>query len=184
MADNAREMIRPTDPVGRILFPVTRALAIFGGALCCFVAIMVVVSVTGRYLFAAPIPGDYDIVGIMCGTAVFAFLPFCQLVRGNVVVDFFTSAAPPRIKAVLDAAGSLLYLAAAVLFTWRLYHGAVDLYLDREVIAAFTFYRWWTLPFDLVCMVLLIIVIAYTLSHDLSSFLGGRSTSQPASGQE
>jgi TRAP-type C4-dicarboxylate transport system permease small subunit len=130
-------------------------------------AVLVTVSVTGRYLFSRPLPGDYDIVGIICGCAIFAFLPYCQLKRGNVVADFFTQGAPPRVKAVLDAAGSFLFLAAAIMFTWRLFYGLLEMRQSAEQISAFAFYRWWTIPFDLVCMAVLILVILYTLVQDI-----------------
>jgi TRAP-type C4-dicarboxylate transport system permease small subunit len=167
MADQASEGARPTDPVGRLLHDISKALAIFGGLLACAMAVLVTVSVTGRYLFSAPVPGDYDIVAIMSGCAIFAFLPYCQLTRGNVAVDFLTNKAPARIKSILDAVGTALFLAIAVLFTWRLYYGAVDLYEYSEVIAAFNFYRWTTVPFDILCMIVLIAVIAYTLALDI-----------------
>ena len=164
MTEGAGTAARPTGPVGRALYNIARALAIFGGLLSCAMAAIVTVSVTGRYLFARPIPGDYDIVGILCGCAIFSFLPYCQLKRGNVVADFFTQSAPPKIKAVLDAAGSFLFLAAAIMFTWRLFYGLLEMRQSAEQIAAFAFYRWWTIPFDLFCMVVLILAILYTLA--------------------
>jgi TRAP-type C4-dicarboxylate transport system permease small subunit len=167
MAERANEGTAPTDPVGRFLYGVSRALAIFGGLLACLMAAVVTVSVTGRYLLSAPVPGDYDIVAIMSGCAIFAFLPYCQMTRGNVFVDFITAGAPPRAKAVLDAVGTTLFLLIAILFTWRLTYGAVDLYEYSEVIAAFNFYRWTTVPFDIFCMIVLIAVIAYTLARDV-----------------
>jgi TRAP-type C4-dicarboxylate transport system permease small subunit len=120
------------------------------------------------------VPGDYDIVGILCGSAVFAFLPYCQLKRANVIVDFFTAQAPMRVRAGLDATGTALYLAAATLLTWRLYHGALDLRASSEVIAAFNFYRWWTIPFDIFCMVVLILIIAETLLRNVGEASAGR----------
>lgn len=161
--------VRPADPLGRTLHRVATGLAIVGGVLSCAMALLVTVSVTGRYLFSAPISGDYDIVGIMCGCAIFAFLPYCQLKRGNVIADFFTQNVSPRAKARLDAAGNVLYLAAALMFTWRLYHGALEMRQSAEQIAAFAFYRWWTIPFDIFCMIVLIFAIAYTLMLDLSA---------------
>ena len=167
MSDTRFDRARPTDPVGRVLFEVSRVFALFGGLLCCLMAALVTVSVTGRYLFSAPIPGDYDLVGIISGCAVFAFLPYCQMTRSNVVIDFFTLKVPPRGKAALDGGGSLLYLLVAVIFMWRQYHGALELRETSQVLAAFNFYRWWTIPFDLVCMVLLIAVIVYSLARDV-----------------
>jgi TRAP-type C4-dicarboxylate transport system permease small subunit len=174
MSDETRDAARPTDPVGRVLFKLSRALAIFGGFLCCLVAAMVTVSVTGRYLFSAPVPGDYDLVGIISGCAVFAFLPFCQLVRGNVVVDFFTTGVSARGKAVLDAIGSLFYLLVAAIFTWRMYFGMLEFRANNEQIAAFAFYRWSTIPLNLACMIVLIAVIAYTLARDIDDARTGR----------
>lgn len=175
MAERASDGARPTDPVGRALFDIAKFLAIVGGGLVAVTAVMVTVSVTGRYLFAAPIPGDYDLIAIICGCAVFAFLPYCQMIRGNVVVDFFTSDISSFAKAILDAFGTLLYLLIAILFTWRLAYGGLELHASGEVLANFNFYRWWTIPFDLFCMVILILVIAYTLSRDIGDVRKGRT---------
>jgi TRAP-type C4-dicarboxylate transport system permease small subunit len=120
-------------------------MAIFGGVLCAVIAALVTVSVTGRYLFSAPIPGDYDIVGIIAGCAVFAFLPYCQMIRGNVVVDFFTNnlgTRAPRRSSTLSVRCSTSLsrscspggcITARSSFT-----------RSNQQIAAFTFYRWWT----------------------------------------
>jgi TRAP-type C4-dicarboxylate transport system permease small subunit len=153
------------------------AMAAIGGC-----AAFGTISVGGRYLFSAPINGDYDIVGILCGCAIFAFLPYCQLKRGNVIADFFTQHASPRTKARLDAAGNLLYLAAAAMFTWRLVYGAIEMRQSAEQIAAFAFYRWWTIPFDIFCMVVLLFAILYTLKRDFVASRGGETANPPAGG--
>jgi TRAP-type C4-dicarboxylate transport system permease small subunit len=180
MAEHGREAARTPGSAARALLATARMLAVIGGLLSCAMAAIVTVSVIGRYLFNRPISGDYDIVGILCGCAIFAFLPYCQLQRGNVLADFFTARAPARVKAYLDAAGALIYLATAVLLTWRLYYGALEMRQSAEVIAAFDFYRWWTIPFDLLCMVVLILAIAYTLAQDLTAARTGAATAGPA----
>jgi TRAP-type C4-dicarboxylate transport system permease small subunit len=174
MAEPTTTLGRPTDPVGRALYGIASVLAVFGGVLCSVIAALVTVSVIGRYLFSAPIPGDYDIVGIIAGCAIFSFLPYCQMRRGNVLVDFFTTRASPRAKAGLDALGSLIYLAVAGMFTWRLYFGLLEMQQSQEVIAAFNFYRWWTVPYDIACMVVLILAIAYTLVRDIADVGGAK----------
>ena len=164
---------RPAHPAGRALHRIAKILAIFGGILSCVMAALVTVSVSGRYLLSRPISGDYDIVGILCGCAIFSFLPYCQLNRGNVLADFFTQRASPRSKAALDAMGSLLFLAAAIMLTWRLYYGLLEMRQSSEQIAAFAFYRWWTMPFDIFCMVVLIFAILYSLLEDLAGARAG-----------
>lgn len=181
MSEAHTDDTRPTDVVGRVLYRVSDFLAVIGGLLCCVMAVLVTVSVTGRYLFASPVPGDYDLLGIIGGCAIFAFLPYCQLKRGNIVVDFFTTGVSPRNRSVLDGMGSALYLVIAALFTWRLYFGAIELYETSEVLAVVNFYRWWTLPFSLFCMVVLLAVVAYGLIRDIGDVRkGGGTASRPA----
>ncbi len=178
MAEQPAAVARPEHPFGRALRHIANALAIFGGILSCLMAVVVTVSVIGRFLFAAPIPGDYDIVGILCGSAVFSFLPYCQLRRGNVLADFFTQRASKRTKAVLDAGGNVLFLAATIMFTWRLYYGMLEMRQSSEQIAAFAFYRWWTIPYDLVCMIVLALAILYSLIEDLDGIRTGTPAEQ------
>jgi TRAP-type C4-dicarboxylate transport system permease small subunit len=170
---------RPKSTFGRALHHVAGVLAAIGGVLSCVMAVLVTVSVTGRYLFSAPVPGDYDLVGILCGCAIFSFLPYCQLQRGNVLADFFTHNAPARVKAGLDAFGNVLFLAAIVMFTWRLHYGMFEMKQSAEQIAAFAFYRWWTIPFDIFCMFVLILAIAYTLAEDIAGTKAGATAERP-----
>ena len=147
-------------------------------------AALVTVSVSGRYLLSRPVSGDYDIVGILCGCAIFAFLPYCQLNRGNVLADFFTQKASQSTKAALDAFGNLLFLAAIVMFTWRLYYGLLDMRQSSEQIAAFAFYRWWTMPYDIFCMIVLILAIFFSFLEDLAGARAGKLADRPLAGAE
>ncbi len=184
MAEQADTSPRPTGSVGRGLHLVANVLAVFGGLLSCLMAAIVTVSVIGRYLLSWPVPGDYDLVGILCGSAIFAFLPYCQLHRGNVLADFFTQQAPAQVKASLDAFGNVLFLAAIIMFTWRLYYGMLEMRQSSEQIAAFAFYRWWTIPFDLFCMIVLVCAIFYTLIEDAAGARAGHAAARPpASGE-
>jgi TRAP-type C4-dicarboxylate transport system permease small subunit len=118
--------------VGIWLERATRALALAGGFLLVGVLLMTVTSVAGRYLFNAPIPGDYEITELVCGVAVFAFLPYCQLTGANIVVEFFTSRVSERWKRVLDAAHSLAFTGVAVLLAWRLAVGGLGKMADGQ----------------------------------------------------
>ncbi len=184
MTEQHGDAARPDGAFGRVLFGIAKALAVFGGVLSCIMATVVAISVFGRYAFSAPINGDYDIVGILSGCAIFAFLPYCQLVRGNVLADFFTQRAPDRVKAALDAFGNMLFLIAMILFTWRLYHGMLEMQQSSEQIAAFAFYRWWTIPFDLFCAVVMICAILYSLLEDIEGAKTGHAAERPAASGE
>ena len=121
-----------------------------------------------------PIPGDYELTGIITGTAVFAFLPYCQLMRGNVVVDFFTLRASARTRALFDALGSLTFLVLGMLLTWRTVVGAIDMYRTSELTPTLSFPRWITFPFDIACLLVLVLVTAYTLAQDLAQVRAAR----------
>lgn len=168
MPEQPAAPVRPIDLVGRTLLVGARALAVFGGFVLFAMAVVTAVSVTGRAAFSMPIPGDFEVVSIGTGIAVFAFLPYCHLMRGNVVVDFFMAGAPTRAKTICDAAGNLVYLLIAGVLTWRLALGGIDMYRYSEKTITINFPRWTTFPLSVLLMACLVVVIAYTLWRSLA----------------
>jgi len=175
MSDRTPPGSQPAGLAGRLLYGVSRVLALIGGILACVMAVLMSASVAGRALAGYPIPGDYEMTGVINGTAIFAFLPYCQLMRGNVVVDFFTDRASTRAKAAFDAFGSLLFLAMGGLLTWRLVLGGIDTYANSDVTSTLSFPLWVTFPFDIACMVILVLVTIYTLAQNVARFRTGSS---------
>ncbi len=178
MSEGLDTFARPTDKVGRVLYAFSAALAIFGGVIIGAVALMTTISVTGRASFSLPIPGDVELIEIGTSTAVFAFLPFCQLIRGNVIVDFFMTWAPQRVKSACDALGTLTYLIVGSILTWRLYHGAFDMYEYAETTGTLAIPRWYSFPYGVACMVLLLIITLYTLVNNISETKAGSALEQ------
>ena len=162
MSETGNNDTRPTDAVGRVLFTITRWFALAGGLILCAMAVLTTVSVTGRRFFDAPVTGDFELIAIGTGVCVFAFLPYCQLKRENVLVDFFMSAAPDRVKSFFDAVANLTYTLIIALMIWRMSRGGLDLYEADEMTLILEFSRWWTFPAAIVCLTLLLIVCAYT----------------------
>jgi len=174
MSEQTEIDTRPTDPVGRALYQIAKWLAILGGVILCAMAALTTISVTGRAALSAPISGDFEMVAIGTGLAVFAFLPWCQIVRGNVMVDFFMANAPVRTQVLADIVGGLLYLAIATLLTWRLIFGAIDMYQYGEVTMTINFPRWTTFPVSVALLGFLVIVIAYTIARSIAELRAGR----------
>lgn len=104
----------------------TRWTALLGGAVLVGVALTVTASVLMRWTLGEGINGDFEIVQIGTAVAAFAFLPYCQSRRGNIVVDSFTAALPARARAVLDAMWDLVLVGLAGLIAWRLTVGAFE----------------------------------------------------------
>ena len=106
-----------------------RVMALAGGAVLAALIVMTVASIIGRALIGlglGPIPGDFELVEIGVGFAIFAFLPWCQLKQGHARVDLFQAAMSPRLNRVIDFGSDVLMAVAATLIAWRLILGLLD----------------------------------------------------------
>lgn len=127
-----QQALAPRDAFGRFLFHTSRFFALAGGLVLVAITIMSVGSVASRWLTGRALLGDFELVQMGCAVAVASFLPWCQMRRGHVIVDFFTTGASPRARAVLDTLGALLLAACAALVGWRLSIGTVHLRASGE----------------------------------------------------
>ena len=119
------------------------AFAVAGGIVLAGIAMTTVVSVLGRKFFGGAIAGDFEIVEIGCAVAVSLFLPYCQLNKGNVIVDFFTLKASLTVQRWLDALGCVLLTLVAILLTWRLGAGGISLYSSNDQTMVLQVGTWW-----------------------------------------
>lgn len=131
----------PTQSMGPIA-RLCRLLAVSGGVLLLAVAAMVTASVLLRWFGANPVPGDFEIVQMAMAIVVFAFLPLCQVRRGNIAVQTFTSALPRVASRALDALWDLVYAAMAALLAYALMLGALDTYANRTETMVLTVPLW------------------------------------------
>lgn len=99
--------------------------ALAGCGAACLVALLTVVSIVGRTLWSWPIPGDVELSQFGIALCIALCLPWCQLQRGNIIVDFFTQRSGPRTRRWLDAFGSLLLAVMVGLLAWRSAVGAI-----------------------------------------------------------
>lgn len=119
--------------MARLLDVLARGFAFAGGAVLVVMTGMSVISIVGRTLVRTPVPGDFELVQVGSAAAIAAFLPYCQLRGGNIIVDFFTVRASPRVQGVLDALGALLLTAVMALLAWRTIVGLGAVRDAREV---------------------------------------------------
>jgi TRAP-type C4-dicarboxylate transport system permease small subunit len=104
----------------------TAAVAVVGGMLALAVACLVVVSVLGRWLFSMPVEGDFEFVKMATAMAVFAYLPYTQIRRGNIMVDTFTGWMPPSVTRLMDAFWDICFAAAMGFCAFGLFSGTRD----------------------------------------------------------
>jgi TRAP-type C4-dicarboxylate transport system permease small subunit len=166
MAEINTETARPADPVGRALLFCAYVLILIGGFLMAALTVMSVISVLGRYLFSAPVPGDFELVTMGTAIAVFLFLPYCHLQRGNVVVDLFLSWAPRTVQVFFDGASGLLLAAIAGVLSWRMAQGGLDMHRYNEVSYILALPIWPVFPVAVLALALLAASCLYTAVRD------------------
>lgn len=128
---------------GKALEQACACLAVLGGVLFLCEALMSVASVLGRIFFSTPISGDYELVQLMSAMGIAMCLPYCQIKRGHVFVDFFTLWAPAGLKRYLDALASLILAACAFLLAWRCWEGMVEMHEYGETTMVISMPVWW-----------------------------------------
>jgi TRAP-type C4-dicarboxylate transport system permease small subunit len=133
----------PRDPVGRVLNKICRAFAICAGIMLILMSLMSLTSIVGRSVFDRPILGDYELVQTMSAIAVAMSLPFCQMIRGHIIVDFFTTGLPTLVNRKLDIVASLVLAVAGFVFSWRIYVGMVGLRGSGDASMLLNLPTWW-----------------------------------------
>ena len=128
MSESSHAKESPAGSLGRALHRLSYGFALFGGLVLVIIMLLSVASIIGRGVFLTPIQGDFELVQIGCAVAVFAFMPWCELRSGHIVVDFFTTNSSPALRGRLDAISHALLGLLAALIAWRLVFGALDLY--------------------------------------------------------
>ena len=103
-----------------------RISAVLAGVLLTVITLMTCVSLIGRNTTGWTLVGDVEISGFVAGAAIALFMPWCQLRRSNIMVDFFTARASAATQLLLDRFGALLLALAMGLMTWRTAAGGLS----------------------------------------------------------
>ena len=126
----------------RILEQLAKLCAIIAGLLMIFITIMTCVSVIGRDTIGKTIVGDFELSGAAAGAAVALFMPWCQVKRGHIIVDFFTAKASHAFQAAMDRAGALLMALLMALMTWRTTLGGLSAWTSQSGTMMLGFPEW------------------------------------------
>jgi TRAP-type C4-dicarboxylate transport system permease small subunit len=126
----------------KILEFLAKLCAIAAGVLLTAITLMTCVSVLGRNTIGKTIVGDFELTGAAAGAAIALFLPWCQMRRGNIIVDFFTARASERTIAWLDRFGALLFAFALALMSWRTTIGGINAWKSQSGTMMIGFPEW------------------------------------------
>ena len=109
-----------------ILETLAKLGAILAGLLLIFITLMTCISIIGRDLIGKTIVGDFELSGAAAGAAIALFMPWCQVKRGNIMVDFFTAKASESAQNIMDRLGAVLLGCVMALMTWRTSVGGLN----------------------------------------------------------
>ncbi len=126
----------------RVLEKLAKFCAILAGVLLTVITLMTCVSLIGRNTLGLTLAGDFELTGVAAGAAVALFMPWCQLRRGNIIVDFFTARASARTNAAFDRFGALLLGLVMALLAWRSVLGGVNAWSTQSGTMMLGFPEW------------------------------------------
>lgn len=112
----------------KVLDPLAKLCAILAGLLLTVITLVTCASMLGRNTIEITLVGDIELTAFAGGAAVALFMPWCQLRRGNIIVDFFTARVSQRGINGLDRLGALLMAMMFALLAWRGLLGGINAY--------------------------------------------------------
>lgn len=124
--------------------------ALVGGLVLVALTLMVVASVSGRALIGiglGPIPGDFELVEVGVGVAVFFFLPWCYLKGGHATVDLLYMHMPKWIQRAIVIISDVLMMAVWLVLTWMLWQGLLEKKEYMETTFILQMPIWWAYAF-------------------------------------
>lgn len=162
------------DRLERACHGLAASLVLFGG-LCLVVACgLTVASILGG-LTLRPLPGEIELVEALCGLAVFAFLPYCQLKRGHVGVDILISAFGPKAMNWTQLIGDVVIAVLIGLVTWRHAVGTMDKIGNGETTPLLLMPVWWGFAIALAILIANVIVCLYVIAADIRDIRRGKT---------
>jgi TRAP-type C4-dicarboxylate transport system permease small subunit len=119
-----------------------RACAVLAGVLLTTITLMTCASLIGRNTTGWTVVGDFELTGAATGAAIALFMPWCQLQRGHVMVDFFTAKASRATQDGLDRFGALLLAAVMAVLAWRSSLGGLNAWRSQAGTMLLGFPEW------------------------------------------
>ena len=126
----------------RALESLAKLCAIIAGLLLITITLMTCASLIGRNTTGDSIVGAFELTGVAVGAAIALFMPICQLRRGNIIVDFFTTKLSSKANDKLDRFGTLLTVLLFALLAWRTTLGGLNVFSANSETQIMGFPEW------------------------------------------
>lgn len=109
------------DRLRRIVDRAAEGLTLAAAVILFALMVVVVIDVTGRYVFNAPLPGGFELVKLGMGVLAFAALPLVTLRDRHITVDLVSAALPPAMQGLQRASVQVMSIAVLCGLSWRLW---------------------------------------------------------------
>lgn len=133
-------------------------LGVLSGFLTLLVMMLVVVDVTSRFLFNAPIPGAEEIAILLLVAKIYISMPTAQQEGQNFEVDIVTRLLPPRTLRVVRSVTLAVSVIVVGLIAWLTVGLAWESVLENELTSGTVPFPVWPsrvlIAFGLVCLTL------------------------------
>lgn len=96
-----------------------RIMAYVASAALIVMMLLTVADVCGRYLFARPIKGTWELVGFLLVAAGSLGLGYCQVKKAHIRIDFLLQRFPEKMREIITTLANFLGFAAFSLLCWR-----------------------------------------------------------------
>ncbi|PUE22432.1 C4-dicarboxylate ABC transporter permease [Limnohabitans sp. MMS-10A-160] len=126
----------------KILTHLADFCATLAGVLLTVITLMTCFSLIGRNTVGVTLVGDFELTSVVAGAAIALFLPWCQVRRGNIIVDFFTAKMTQRVNARLDRLGAFLLACVFAMLMWRVAVGGWSAYRSGSATMLLNFPEW------------------------------------------
>ena len=157
----------PATPKGG-LARAAELLTLLGGVVLVAVALLVVLSVAGRYVFGRPIEGDYELVEMGMAVAIFLCFPHTHASGSNLVAEFFSSGLSDRKKLALDILADAVFAVVAATFTWRLAIGLTRKFTQHDTTMLLQIPVWIAYGFAVASMAMLTLVCLWRAADEIA----------------
>ena len=151
-----------------------RLWALAGGLILVALAVMTAASAVSNLAADRPFAPDYELMKHFVAVAVFTFLPWCQLVGGNVSADIFTERMGAKGKAAMALLAAVLAAAFAGLLLVQMYGGMLGYLKYPEETPVLRLPLWTAFPPILLSLALLLVAAAISGREALATLKAGR----------
>ncbi len=128
----------------RVLEWLAKLCAVVAGILLVVITLMTCASLLGRNTVGWTLVGDIELTAAAAGAAVALCLPWCQVKRSHIIVDFFTAKASSSTQAWMDRVGALMVAVVIGVLAWRTTLGGLSAWKSQSGSMMLGFPEWIT----------------------------------------